>query len=65
MPSAYQGEDSLQFSGLEDIQKTFSSPRHFLRRQAVVESQMQDDVNSSSYIKNKATVRSTLSNALI
>ena len=57
MPS-YQGEEhhGNQFSALEDIQKTFSSPRHFLRRQAVVESQMQDAVNSSSYIKNKATV---------
>ncbi len=56
VPSTHQIDDVLhgnQFAALEDIQKTLSSPRHFLRRQAVVGPQMQNDVSS---LKNKATV---------
>lgn len=32
---------------------TLSSPRHYFRRRAVVESELQGDVNSSSILKKK------------
>ena len=34
--------------GMEDIQMTLTSPRHYQRRRALVESEMQDDVSSST-----------------
>lgn len=36
-----------KMAGLEEIQKTFASPRHYLRRKALVESELHDDVTSS------------------
>ncbi len=44
------GDDS--FTHLEDMQLTLTSPRHYLRRRALVQEELQNDVNSSAVIRS-------------
>lgn len=54
--SMAQSPEINQFADLADIQKTFLSPRHYLRRKALIESDLQEDVSSSKLLKSHSTV---------
>lgn len=43
--------DEEHLACLEDMQMTLTSPRHYLRRRALVGDELQDDVSSSTVMK--------------